>query len=171
MEREYRVLLLLDVQTLASSPEDAEKQVHDELDDTGRDVLSTVSLKGYSVKLPCAPTLRAVRQTVTLELADVTAELIKAKMKEIPDQMGAKTRRKDVIAAIEKRKAMLNRILEETNAIYNNKMIYTVETSMTVDVFAESEKESIEGACEEIEKPGREIYEANLDDEIRRTWI
>jgi hypothetical protein len=171
MEREYRVLLLLDAQILANSPDEAEKQVHEELDDVGRDVLSTAALKGYAVKLPCIATLQAVRQIVEREAAVVDAQLIKEKMRKDWDHMGGKINRDDVRAEVTAHRATLTRILEETDTIHNNKMVYTVEVSMTVDIFADSEDESLDGAREEIQKPGREIYEAHVDDEIRRTFV
>jgi len=171
MEREYRVLLLLDVETLADSPEDAEKQVHEELDDAGRDVLSTVALKGHAVKLPCAATLRAVRSAISREAVVVDKQLLEESMRKDWDHMGGKNNRDDVRTEITAHRATLTRLLEYTNTIYDSKKIYTVEVSMTVDIFADSEDESLEGAREEIEKPGREIYEAHIDDEIRRTFV
>jgi hypothetical protein len=171
MEREYRVLLLLDSEILANSPEEAEKQVHEELDDAGRDVLSTVALKGHAIKLPCAATLRAVRAAISREATVVDEHLLREEMRKDWDHMGGKINRDDVRIEVTAHRATLTRLLEDTDTMYNSKKIYTVEVSMTVDIFADSKDEALEGAREEMEKPGREIYEAHIDDEIRRTFV
>lgn len=163
MKRKYAVLLSLDVWIAAGYELDAEKRVRKELENDGGDILE---LDTDPVSIPlCAATLQAVRQIVVRYKEVIEKEIIEARMTKELEQMGSKTRRADAIAAIEKRKDILDLILSETHVMYNTQAIYTVSVSMNRNVLADSEDEALEEAAKAIEKPGRVLYDRNIKED------
>ena len=165
MEHEYTVQAILEMKIAADSPSNAEEKVHEELNDAGQEVLQLV-VESFPVVM-CVATLRAVRETIAYEMGVVDKQLSKEYIWEPWNHMGGVVNRDDVREEIEKKKLTLIQILDKADKLLDTQQIYTVEATMTVDVFAESDGQALEGAAEELEKPWREIFELNIE-EMRR---
>ena len=162
MEREYTVECILDIQVAAEWPLNAEKKAREELNDACWEVLQ-LEVKPMPIPL-CVATLRAMEKEIRDEVVTADKQIDKESMRKGWDHMTGRFYRDDIRAVIAEKKAVLTRILEASNRIYDSLEIYTVEVTMNVNVFAESDEEAMEGATEELEMPGRVLYEMHIEE-------